>query len=279
MQNTNTCKLCGKHFANNEMSDEHYPAKSTGNNDIVRINLIKIVDMFQSGAMEKRVLEGLSTGKTFKEVSDEIFDRDLAEPLYPAGRTARTLCRDCNTFLGKYDEAYLKFFNADGEAKAIKGFQRNTKIQIIKSIFGKFLSVPEAADEQFDFIPFLRDKELDIYNGKWHLYFVKRDLSTDLLGLAEIETGKDQYDEGVVYELTDDKFIFDLMNFEKHECFEMNDIFGILDKDYQLITGVGNDGGYHAGMVIGRMLEQMADPNNLYEGVDENRDLQRRKDE
>lgn len=279
MQNTNTCKLCGKHFANNEMSDEHYPAKSTGNNDIVKINLIKIVDMFQSGAMEKRVLEGLSTGKTFKEVSDEIFDRDLAEPLYPAGRTARTLCRDCNTFLGKYDEAYLKFFNADGEAKAIKGFQRNTKIQIIKSIFGKFLSVPEAADEQFDFIPFLRDKELDIYNGKWHLYFVKRDLSTDLLGLAEIETGKDQYDEGVVYELTDDKFIFDLMNFEKHECFEMNDIFDILDKDYQLITGVGNDGGYHAGMVIGRMLEQMADPNNLYEGVDENRDLQRRKDE
>lgn len=279
MQNTNTCKLCGKHFANNEMSDEHYPAKSTGNNDIVKINLIKIVDMFQSGAMEKRVLEGLSTGKTFKEVSDEIFDRDLAEPLYPAGRTARTLCRDCNTFLGKYDEAYLKFFNADGEAKAIKGFQRNTKIQIIKSIFGKFLSVPEAADEQFDFIPFLRDKELDIYNGKWHLYFVKRDLSTDLLGLAEIETGKDQYDEGVVYELTDDKFIFDLMNFEKHECFEMNDIFDILDKDYHLITGVGNDGGYHAGMVIGRMLEQMADPNNLYEGVDENRDLQRRKDE
>jgi len=279
MLNTCICKLCGKHFTDNEMSDEHYPAKSTGNNDIVQMNLIKMVDMFQSGEMKERILEGLSAGKTLKEVSDEIFDRDLAEPLYPAGRTARTLCRDCNTFLGKYDEAYLKFFNADGEAKAIKGFQRNTKIQIIKSIFGKFLSVPEAADEQFDFIPFLRDKELDIYNGKWHLYFVKRDLSTDLLGLAEIETGKDQYDEGVVYELTDDKFIFDLMNFEKHECFEMNDIFDILDKDYQLITGVGNDGGYHAGMVIGRMLEQMADPNNLYEGVDENRDLQRRKDE
>jgi len=51
------------------------------------------------------------------------------------------------------------------------------------------------------------------------------------------------------------------------------------DASDQLITGVGNDGGYHAGMVIGRMLEQMADPNNLYEGVDENRDLQRRKDE
>ena len=156
------------------MSDEHYPARSTGNNDIVRMNIIKMVDMFQSGEVGKHIMEGLSAGKTFKEVSDEIFDRELAEPLYPAGRTARTLCRNCNTFLGKYDEAYLKFFNADGEPKTIRGFQKNTKIQIIKSIFGKFLSVPEAADEQFDFIPFLRNKDLDKYEGKWHLYQRKR---------------------------------------------------------------------------------------------------------
>ena len=156
----------------------------------------------------------------------------------------------------------MKFFNADGQPKEIKGFQRSTRIQIIKSIFGKFLSVPEAASEQFDFIPFLKDKTLEEYNGKWHLYFVKRDFSSDLLGFAEIETGKDEYDNGVVYELTDDKFIFDLMNFEKHECFEMNNIFDILDKDYKLITGVGKDGGYHGGMVIGRMLKELIDPNN-----------------
>ena len=269
MQNKNICKLCGKSFADNEMSYEHYPAKSTGNNDIVKMDIVKMFDMFQSGEMKKRIQEGLSAGKTLEEVSGEIFDQDLSESLYPIGRTARTLCRECNTFLGKYDEAYLKFFNAEGEPKAIKGFQRNTKIHIIKSIFGKFLSVPEAADEQFDFISFLRNENLEKYNGKWHLYFVKRDLSSDLLGFAEIETGKGQYDKGVVYELTDDKFIFDLMDFEKHESFEMNNIFDILDKDYQLITGVGNDGGYHAGMVMGRIFRQITNPDNQNVDVDE----------
>ena len=63
---------------------------------------------------------------------------------YPKGRTAQTLCRECNTFLGNYDKCYLRFFNENGNPKAIKGFQKATKIKIIKSIFAKFLSVPEA---------------------------------------------------------------------------------------------------------------------------------------
>ena len=270
MNGNSICRLCGRQFAERDMSDEHYPAKSTGNNDIVKLNIIKMVDMFQSGEVRKRIREGISAGKTIEEVSGEIFDHELAEIAYPAGRTARTLCRECNTFLGKYDEAYLKFFKANGDPKAIKGFQKSTKIQIIKSIFGKFLSLPEAVDEQFDFIPFLRDESSVEYNGKWHLYFVRRDISSDLLGMPEIETGKAIFDEGIVYELTDDRFIFDLMNFNRHECFVMNDIFNILDADYKLIVGVGKDGGYHAQMIMGRMFDQMLAQNNpQYNGLND----------
>ena len=59
------------------------------------------------------------------------------------------------------------------------------------------------------------DKSLDSYHGNWHLYFVHRDYSSDILGLADIGTGKAEYDEGSVYELSDEKFIFNLMNFER----------------------------------------------------------------
>ena len=87
----------------------------------------------------------MKNGKSFEEASGAYFDKELAQSLYPKGRTARTLCCKCNAFLGKYDEAYLKFFNADGNPKVIKGFQRETRVAIIKAIFGNFLSVPEAA--------------------------------------------------------------------------------------------------------------------------------------
>ncbi len=136
----------------------------------------------------------------------------------------------------------------------IKGFQRETRLAIIKAIFGKFLSVPEAANERFDFIDFILDKSLDSYHGNWHLYFVQRDYSSDILGLADIGTGKAEYDEGIVYELSDEKFIFNLMNFEKHSCFTMNDAFDILDNLFKLVTGVGKDGGYHASILMSRLL-------------------------
>ena len=69
---------------------------------------------------------------------DSFFDNELAESIYPRGRTARTLCQKCNRFLGKYDEAYLKFYDMDGDPKRAKGFQQKTKIQIIKAIYVKF---------------------------------------------------------------------------------------------------------------------------------------------
>ena len=79
------------------------------------------------------------------------------------------------------------------------------------------MSLPETADEDFDFIDFIKDETSTSYKGKWNIYFVKRDFSTDLAGMKDIGTGKITFEDGVVYELSDDKFIYNLLNFPK--CF------------------------------------------------------------
>ena len=196
---TYKCRLCEQLFSESEMSEEHYPAKCVGNNDIIALDFIKMMDSLQSGDVFSEVTKGLESGKGPKDAAEKYFDDKLAKPLYPNGRTARTLCRKCNTFLGKYDEAYQKFFDADGQSRIINGFQAQTKIQIIKALYAKFLSVPEAQAEKFDFLNFVRDTSCVEYTGKWHLYFVKRDFSSDLMGLKDIGTGKLDFDEGVVY--------------------------------------------------------------------------------
>jgi len=105
----------------------------------------------------------------------------------------------------------------------------------------------------------VRDETIEEYHGIWRLYFVQRDSSSDLLGFADIRTGKMEFDEGVVYELSDERFIFDLMNFEKHNCFPMNSIFDILKNNYTLIKGTGENGGYHAQLLIGDLLGPLLD--------------------
>ena len=40
------CRLCGDYFSDNEMSEEHYPARNTGNEDIVAVDLGKMFDTF-----------------------------------------------------------------------------------------------------------------------------------------------------------------------------------------------------------------------------------------
>lgn len=240
------CRLCGKYFTDADMSEEHYPARNTGNEDVVAVDFGKMFDTFTSESVHAEIREKLSRGEPLENITGDIFDTQLATSLYPKGRTARTLCRKCNAFLGKYDEAYLRFFNLDGNPKSINGFQQHTKYQIIKAIYAKFLSMPEAADESFDFMDFIRDDVSTVYNGNWNIYFVKRDFSSDLLGMKDIRTGKITFNEGVVYELSDDKFIFNLMNFPKHSCFEMTNLFDILKKNYKLVEGVGESGGYHA---------------------------------
>lgn len=129
--------------------------------------------------------------------------------------------------------------------------------QIIKAIYAKFLSVPETQDEELDFLDFIRDADSTVYNGTWSVYFVKRNFSSDLMGMKDIRTGKITFDEGVVYEMSDDKFIFNLMNFPKHSCFEMTNLFDILKKNYKLIEGVGENGGYHAQVFMSSLFSQM----------------------
>lgn len=231
------CKLCGNSHSDSDMSEEHYPARNTGNEDVVAVDLGKMFETFTSESIHAEIREKLSHGERLENITGDIFDTQLATSLFPKGRTARTLCRKCNTFLGKYDESYLRFFKLDGSPKSINGFQLHTKYQIIKAIYAKFLSIPEAASESFDFIDFIRDDESTVYNGNWKIYFVKRDFSSDLMGMKDIRTGKITFDEGVVYELSDDKFIFNLMNFPKHSCFEMTNLFDILNTEKELQIG------------------------------------------
>lgn len=253
------CKLCEKYCLESEMSDEHYPARSVGNEDIVAFDIMKMIDLAESKEASNEIMKRLENGDSINEIAGDIFDNKLSKSLYLKGRTARTLCKKCNTFLGKYDEAYLKFFQVDGNPEIIKGFQQQTKYQIIKSIYAKFLSIPEAVNEKFDFIDFVKDETSNCYNGKWNLFFIKRDYSTDILGMKDIGTGMATFDEGVVYELSDDKFIFNLMNFEKHSCFDMTNIFEILNKHYNIVQGVGENGGYHASILIPRLLSESLD--------------------
>lgn len=248
------CKLCNRQYTYDEMSEEHYPAKSVGNDDIGNFDLTKFFDIFDSESTKDDIYERLKRGENIKDICDEIFDNELFESTHQHGRTARTLCKHCNHFLGKYDEAYLKFFKANGSPKVIKGFKNETKYEIIKSIYAKFLSVPETINENFDFINFINKPDETEYNGIWNLYFIKRDYTSDLLGLCDIGTGKLEYENGIVYELSDEKFIFNLMNFKIHSCYKMTNIFDILTKNYELIEGVGETGGYHGQIMMLRLL-------------------------
>jgi hypothetical protein len=124
------CRLCGKEYSYHEMSEEHYPAHSTGNDDIVAFDVIKMFDQLMSGEIADELINRIQEGSSIDNAAEDIFDNELAKPMYPKGRTARTLCKSCNTFLGRYDEAYLKFFKCDGNPKVVKGFQPKTKLRI-----------------------------------------------------------------------------------------------------------------------------------------------------
>lgn len=53
------------------------------------------------------------------------------------------------------------------------------------------------------------------------------------MGFKDIQTGKIDWNmdgKMLVFELSDEKFIFNLLNFEKHDAFEMNNIFDIMEK-------------------------------------------------
>ncbi|MCU9756312.1 hypothetical protein [Enterococcus faecalis] len=253
------CALCQRYFKNFEMSEEHYPAKSTGNNDIVALNFTKMMNSMMSGEVTKRISTPENKGKTIEEISSEYFDNELSYPMYPKGRTARSLCRECNTFLGKYDEAYKKFFDNNGDSNVIKGFQLFTRLKIVKAIYAKFLSVPECKGYVFDFVDFLKNEKQEDYNGKWQVYCLKRDYSTDMMGMSNLDTGKMDWNEGTIFELSDEKFIFHLMDFEPHECYKSMNMMDILGKSYKIVRGQEVQGGYHGQFMIQKMFENIPD--------------------
>ncbi len=240
------CRLCQKEFDISEMSKEHYPARSVGNEDIIAFDIAAMGDKFVNG----EILERLKSGESVEQIVDNTFEKDLVKKEYPEGRTVLSLCRSCNTFLGKYDKSYLNFFNVDGDPDKVKGFSKRTKLNIIKAIYAKFISIPEAEDEEFDFIEFINSERSEEYSGRWKLYFIKRDFSTDWLGFKDLQTGVLHYNEGVVYQLSDEKFIYNLMDFEKHSSFNMTNMFDILEKKFKIFYGADSEYRYNDSIML-----------------------------
>ena len=38
------CRLCGNYYSDSDMCEEHYPARNTGNQDVVAVDLGKMFD-------------------------------------------------------------------------------------------------------------------------------------------------------------------------------------------------------------------------------------------
>ena len=68
------CKLCGAIFKNSGMSEGYYPARSTGNDDIVALDIIK---MFESLQSPKVYPERLFTSKDNRSVFLEKYQEYL----------------------------------------------------------------------------------------------------------------------------------------------------------------------------------------------------------
>ena len=64
------CKLCNKEFDKSELTKEHYPAKSLGNYDLVRINLLDVLDDIIKTLVNLVTL--LNLVKDFRKLKDTI---------------------------------------------------------------------------------------------------------------------------------------------------------------------------------------------------------------
>ena len=84
------------------MSEEHYPARSTGNDDIVALDIIKMFESLRSSKVHSEIEKRLAVGEKLEDITGNILDTQLTKSLYPKGRTARTLCRKCNTFYTRH---------------------------------------------------------------------------------------------------------------------------------------------------------------------------------
>ena len=60
------CKLCNNQYTYDEMSEEHYPAKSVGNDDIGNFDLTKFIDIFDSESIKEDIYQKLKQEKKFQ---------------------------------------------------------------------------------------------------------------------------------------------------------------------------------------------------------------------
>lgn len=78
MNNTCRCLLCEKEYSYNEMSEEHYPARSTGNEDIVAFNVVKMFDSFMSKGIIDEINKRIRSGMSYSDATEDYFDKELA---------------------------------------------------------------------------------------------------------------------------------------------------------------------------------------------------------
>ena len=63
------CKLCGMMFEYSNMSEEHYPARNTGNYDIVELDLCKLIDAFQSAELHSEIIHRANNGENIEDIA------------------------------------------------------------------------------------------------------------------------------------------------------------------------------------------------------------------
>ena len=68
------CKLCGAIFKDSDMSEEHYPARSTGNDDIVALDVIKMFESLRSPKVHSEIEKRLAAGEKPEDITGNILD-------------------------------------------------------------------------------------------------------------------------------------------------------------------------------------------------------------
>lgn len=70
------CRLCQQFFADEDMSEEHYPAHSVGNDDIIALDFTKFMDtlMGDNPELKEAISVAIKNGEDLKESADKYFD-------------------------------------------------------------------------------------------------------------------------------------------------------------------------------------------------------------
>ena len=68
------CRLCQRYVSEQEISEEHYPARSVGNEDIVAVDIEKLIDSLLSEDTYKEIVVGLNNGQSIEDIDCQYFD-------------------------------------------------------------------------------------------------------------------------------------------------------------------------------------------------------------